>query len=301
MPEPSAAGSASSSRKTFGIASLVVAVAATGALAQAPAIASGGAKPGDLHAVVRQSIRQMQDAGRKLSEYGFTSRHERREFNSSGQITSRSVWVNKRELIDGFMFVRTVERDGQPVAAPERAKIEEAIRERLAEMKALTPEQLAQRREEARKRSSAESAWLQEIPEALDFRLVGEESIHDRPALVMECSPRAGYRAKNVRARVFEKTRGRLWIDKAESELVKGDVEVFDTVSVGWGVLGRIEKGTRFFIQRRKVAPQTWLLEGQTIKFAARMMLFKTVHSEMITRFSDFRHQSEMMPGIGSQ
>src|SRR5262249_519728 len=183
--------------------------------------------------------------------------------------------------------------DGKPIPEEERRKNEELIRKRLAERKAMTPEQLQKMREERRKKGNDESAWLKEFPEALDYKPAGEEIIDGRPALLLECSPRQGYQAKNMRARVFEKLRGRIWIDKAESELVKADVEMFDTVNLGWGFLGRIEKGTRFLIKRKKVAEGLWFNEAETYKFAARLMMVKSIRNEITTQFSDFRHRSE--------
>ena len=55
--------------------------------------------------------------------------------------------------------------------------------------------------------------------------------LNGRPTLLMEATPKPGYKAKNMRARVFEKMKARIWIDKASSELVKADADMFDTVT----------------------------------------------------------------------
>jgi hypothetical protein len=70
------------------------------------------------------------------------------------------------------------------------------------------------------------------------------------------------------------------------------DAEVFETVNIGWGVLGRVNKGTRFHIDRRKLDDGTWLPQTQTVRFAARVPLFKTIAQEETTRYSEFRHKS---------
>jgi hypothetical protein len=153
------------------------------------------------------------------------------------------------------------------------------------------PAERTSQREERRRNQREEAAWLREIPDALEFRLAGEETIGGRPVLVVECSPRPGYRARNQRARLFEKSRGRLWIDKAESQLVRGEAEVFETVGIGWGVLAKIEKGTKFHLQRVRVADDVWLPEVQTVRFAARLLLVKNARHEFTTRYSDFRRR----------
>jgi hypothetical protein len=123
--------------------------------------------------------------------------------------------------------------------------------------------------------------WIKEVGDALDFKLAGEETLHGRPAWVLTCSPHRGYSAKNMRARVFEKMNGKLWIDKAERELVRAEAETFDTVSVGFGFLGRIEKGTRFMLARTRLPEGAWVLDSQKIRFGARMLLVKWVGNEI--------------------
>ncbi len=258
----------------------------------APAAWAG--TPDDLRALVRQSLARLESSEKKAGDYGFVRKVERKEFASGGRIKNQWSLVLKRELEDGILVTRPIERDGKPLPEEERRKNQEALRKRQAELKALTPEQLEKRRAENRKRESDEDAWLKEFPEALDYQLAGEETIDGRPAAILDCTPRPGYKARNMRARVFEKVRGRLWIDKAETELVRAEAEVFDTVNIALGLLGKIEKGTRFFIQRRRVAPETWLPETETVRFAARVMLFKSMNNEVTTRNSEFRHRSEM-------
>lgn len=248
--------------------------------------------PADVRALVRRSLAGIEETAKKLADYGYVRRVERKEFSGDGAVKTHQSWVNRRETEEGFMVMRLIERDGQPIPEPERLKNEEILRKRLAELKAMTPEQIQRLRDENLRRSREGDEWIQEFPEALDYRSAGEAMVDGRPALVLEASPRKGYRPTNLRARIFEKTRGRLWIDKAEAQLVKADAEVFEAVNIGWGLLGRIEKGTRFLLERRQVAPDVWLPSVQTLRFDARVMLVKSVRNEVTTRYSDYRHRS---------
>jgi hypothetical protein len=82
-------------------------------------------------------------------------------------------------------------------------------------------------------RRREDTSWLKEFPEALEYKKIGEEEITGRVAWVLEYSTRAGYKAQSLRARVFEKTQGKVWVDVADSQLVRVDAAVFDTVSIG--------------------------------------------------------------------
>lgn len=138
-------------------------------------------------------------------------------------------------------------------------------------------------------RRKEDTSWLAEFPEALEYKKVGEEEIAGRMAWVLECSPRPGYKAKSLRARVFEKTRGKVWIDVADSQLVRVDAAVFDTVNIGWGMAAKIQKGTRFQIDRRKLPDGAWLPESQTIRFTAKVMMVKSLGMEDAARFTGYR------------
>ena len=245
--------------------------------------------PDELRELMRRSLARIEQTEQKMSHYAFTRHFESKQFSAGGAVKSRQAWVGRSEWQEGFRVFRLLERDGKPIPEEERVKIEEGIQKRLAELQAMTPEQLKQRREQGRRRERDDDAWLKEFPDALDYKLLAQETVNGAPALVLECSPRPGYKARNMRARVFEKVRGRAWVDKTEAELVKADVEVFDTVSIGWGILGRIEKGTRFMIERQKLGPDLWLPASQTVRLAARMMLVKSMHQEISSRYSDYR------------
>jgi hypothetical protein len=85
-----------------------------------------------------------------------------------------------------------------------------------------------------------------------------------------------------------------MWIDRSDTELVRIDAEVFDTVNIGWGVLGRVHKGTRYHAERRRLG-ETWLPRSQTVRFDARVLLVKNVSQEETSEFSEFRHKSELL------
>ena len=254
-----------------------------------------------LKEVVRKSIAGLYLEEERRGEFLFKARNERRELDASGKVTSQSSHVWERIEIDGFAFGRTIERDGKPLTPAERKSEEAAIQKRLTELKAPVRSAGVGGRSPAASatppRRPPQEEWFQEFPEALNYKLNGEEILHGRPALRLEAEPKPGYQPKNMRARVFEKMKANIWIDKATSELVKADAEIFDTVNVGFGVLGRIEKGTHFTIQRRLVDGNVWLIESQSLRFGARILLFKNMRTESVTQWTDFHRRPTKADG----
>src|SRR5713226_10370171 len=78
--------------------------------------------PEEARALVRRSLARIEESDKKIGDYGFIRRSERKEFTSAGEVKTQRSWVVKRELQDGFMVNRLVEQDGKPIPEEERRK-----------------------------------------------------------------------------------------------------------------------------------------------------------------------------------
>lgn len=251
----------------------------------AAALAEQSTSPTEL---ARRSLQLLSGSEQKLRDYSFTRRTERKEFSADGTVKSQQSWVARRTREQGVSVTRLVERNGKPLPEDERSRLEETVKKRIAEYQAMSP---AER--ERTSRHNDRDEFLQEFPDAMDCKQLADETVAGRANYVLDCWPKAGYQAKNMRTRLFEKLHGKLWIDKADNELARADAEMFDTVSIGFGVLGRVEKGTHFTLQRRRVAPGAWFAESETMRYAARVMLVRSLNSEVTTRYEDYRPQTD--------
>lgn len=67
------------------------------------------------------------------------------------------------------------------------------------------------------------------------------------------------------------------------------EFEVIDTVSLGWGLLARIHKGTRLRFERRKVNGEVWLPAEAEYTVSGRLALFKRVRARAVSQFANYR------------
>lgn len=234
--------------------------------------------------IVRVCLRRFEESAGKHNDYGFVRRWERKEFNANGTLSQAKSLLTRRELVEQLMFDRLLERDGKPISEEEEAD----MRNQLAQLKSMPREAFWKTRKNMLKRDIEEFAWVRELVDALEYQTDNDEVIDNRLTWVMSFSPKPGYRPKALRARIFQKARGRMWIDKADSELVRVDAETFDVVNIGWGLVSRIEKGTKFHLRRRKIEPGTWLFEYQRLRLSAKVMLLKSLNHETTTRYSEY-------------
>ncbi|MCX6597046.1 MAG: hypothetical protein NTV70_11840 [Acidobacteria bacterium] len=256
------------------------------------------AQPGDpTRELLKRGITNYERSSTNFRNFFFDRLTVTRQFEANGQVREEHRNLIRRELFDGVPVTRLVERDGQPLSPAEKAKADANIRRARAEYAALSTGDKAKRDAEAA-RPSREIEFLREMPEALDYEYIDSQWDGPREILHFKMSPRPGYRPKNLQAKVFEKVRGEIWIDKSQNEMQKLDAEVFDTVSVG-GILAKIEKGTHFLIERMPVQEGLWLPKLIRIKFGTKIMMVKSIRQESETTYSAYRpinHTAEKAP-----
>jgi len=117
---------------------------------------------------------------------------------------------------------------------------------------------------------------------------VGTELVGGREAWVIAAEPRPGFVPHLKYANYLSKFHGRVWIDKADEEVSKMDVECLDTVS--WGLfVARLHKGTRFTLEQTRVNDEVWLPQHLSFKLDARLALLKGFKMEDEQTFRDYK------------
>lgn len=137
-------------------------------------------------------------------------------------------------------------------------------------------------------------AW-RELPDAFDFRLIGEEPGEGRTLYVIDATPRPGYRPRCRTARILARVHAKLWVDKQDYHLVKGEVEVIDTISVGL-FLVLVAKGSHASFEEARVNDEVWLPSKVRASASARVGLVKVVRIEQEYSYSNCREFQTNVP-----
>lgn len=126
---------------------------------------------------------------------------------------------------------------------------------------------------------------VQEIPDAFDFRLVGEEMVRSRPVYVIEAVPHPGYQPVDRYSKLFTQVKAKLWIDKADFRWARIEAELLDTMSFGW-ILLRIHAGSRVALTQVRGADGAWLPERTWYRVSFRVGLVKLSREQSETIYS---------------
>ena len=238
----------------------------------------------DARQIVSHSLLATERSWQARGEYVFVERDEDRRLDSQGAVKSQNVDVTRMTLINGIRFEQLMEHNGQLPSAEDMKK----GAQNLEKLKHETPEQRAERLRKDKENRS----FLQDLLEAFDFHLIGEEIIGGRPAYILKATPHPGYHAHGLYGKLFSRVEGRLWIDKQDFGWVKVDGEVTQSFSMGLFV-ARVNRGSHIVLEQTCVGDAVWVPQRLEVRASARILFVKSLDMDRILTYSDYRRASD--------
>jgi hypothetical protein len=242
----------------------------------------------DAREIMRHAVELDRHNTEVARNYTFLQREEERQLDGSGGVKSRKIRTFDVTQVDGSPYRRLVARDDQPLPEAEQraemAKLQASNESRRKE----TPAQRDKRIAEARKREQKRREPIQEMLDAFDFRLVGEEKRAGADTWVIDATPRPGYKPKTQSGAILSKLKARLWVEKSHYQWVRMEAETLDTISFG-GIVVRLGKGGRIFGEQIKINDEVWLPREWTIQASARILLVRGMKVEYHYTFSNYK------------
>jgi hypothetical protein len=188
----------------------------------------------------------------------------------------------------GDTYKRLVAVDGAPIDPRELEKGDAKHRKDLEEQEA-TPDARAKHARDVAEERRKEHDAIEEIFGVFEMRIVGREDLRGYQTVVGTLEPRPSYRPKTDDGQVMKRFRARVWINEADYQLVRVDLEAVDDLTYGWGVLGRLHKGAKITYERHKVNDEVWLPAQLRIIGTGRSVLFRTFAIDSTTEWSEYK------------
>ena len=194
----------------------------------------------------------------------------------------------------GRTYKRLIEVNGVPLSAEELARrdaqhereLREAAEREQRETEPDRAERLARIAEEKRERDEI----LDDAFAVFRATIVGRETIDGQPVLVADVRPREEAPVKTREGKWMKAFEGRVWFSETDSQIVKIDMHAARDVTIGWGVIGRLSKGSRVVFVRRRFE-NAWLPSETTYEARGRTLLFRTFEFSVTTTFSNYRRR----------
>lgn len=242
----------------------------------------------DAREIIRRAVENDRQDFQGARNYTYLQRQETRELDHTGQVKSRKIETWDITLLEGSPYRRLVARNDQPLSPEDQKAEEERLRWNNAQRRMETAEQRAERLAEWQRRLDRQREPVKEVPDAFTFKLLGEEQLDGRAVYRVDAEPKPGYRPKSRTAAIFPHVKMHLWIDKADYQGVRIEMEVLDSISFG-GFLVKLTKGTRLLIEQARVDDGVWLPKQFSLTAAARILLLKGLNRELDYTFSSYK------------
>jgi hypothetical protein len=230
--------------------------------------------------IVRRSISTADRNWKARQSYTYTVHDEQRHLDAQGRVKSTDVDVSKAVLVNVDTVEQMVSHNGGPPIPKKKKKDEESLRKRRSEM----PQERADRRREEKENR----AFIDEVPDAFNFRLLGEQVVRGRPTYVLEVTPNLGFHPRSKYGGMFSKVRGKLWVDRQDFGWVKVDVDVTEPFSMGL-FLARVQPGSHIVFEQTRWADGVWLPARIEIKANAKILFVKNYAMYEVITYSEYR------------
>jgi hypothetical protein len=179
----------------------------------------------------------------------------------------------------------TIAINGQPLTPEQRAKDYQKLEKFANDSEARSKQLQASKEDDQR-----DQLMLTSLPDAFLYTYAGTEPGPNGNELVhLTFKPNPSFSPPNHETRVYEGMQGDMLIDRKAMRIAKIDGTLFEDVDFGWGILGRLYKGGKFYIEQRDVGGGRWETVRQTLQFNGKILMVKPLTIYSSETATDFR------------
>lgn len=264
-----------------------------------PAAPQSQSLTSDPKEIVRRALDVDQSDFRLAKNYTFERREDLKVFDRKGAVKKREINTYDVTILYDEPYSRRIRKDDKPLTEKEKRKEADKLDKLVAERQNESESEHKKRLAKQEKEREEERAFVRDIINAYDFRIVGDERVDGHDAYVIDATPRQDFHPTQPHADILSKLHGKIWISKSDYGCVKLEAETLDTIS--WGLfLLRIHKGTQFQLEQVRVNDEIWLPSKMSLTANARMGLFVNDSLDWQSTYSNYKKftsGSRILPG----
>ena len=240
-------------------------------------------EPGPFFAEFRKTLRSDQTL---LGQYTYTDKETHITLDSNGHVKDTEVSVYQilhgNRLEDRYR--RLISRNGVPVNEQELAK-----RDRQEEERENKAKEKSDRQSDKSKENRKEQEILDDIFAMYQVQLLQREPVGNVSTILITFAPKPNYKPRTSEGKILQHISGRAWISEEDHQLAKLETQVNDPISIGAGILAKLQRGSTLNFERRKINDEIWLPVKVEVNLNARLLLFKGFNFRQIDEYSDHK------------
>lgn len=213
------------------------------------------------------------------------------EYERVEQMTDRTSGMNPRVLEDkeyrvvpnGFGTSKILLRqDGNRISDSDYRR--ELQRWEDALVLALNPSDSRAKELDAKyeKKQRDRADLVDAMQEAFNPRWTGREVRNGRVCDVLLLEPNPDYHPRSLLQDALTHVTVKIWVDRANNQLVRGEASVIKDISVGGGIFGKLYRGGVFSMDQQEIAPGVWLPVRIQYDYTIRKFLFTSEEHQLM-------------------
>jgi phosphotransferase system IIB component len=227
-----------------------------------------------------------------LSQYTYTEKETSNTLDSKGNIKKSEINVyqvfNAEE--DWKSYSRQIVKNGVPVSEKELEKKDREEKERVEkETIKRGKKSESERQKDKAKADREEQEILDDVFAMYDLQLVRRDILNGISTILVTFKPKAGFKPKTKEGRILQHIGGSAWIAEDDHELARLEAEVVDTISIGAGILAKLNKGSTLVFERRKINGEIWLPVKAEATLNAKVLLLKGYNLREVSEYSEHK------------
>lgn len=203
-------------------------------------------------------------AQEQTNGYAYDKRTVVSELDAQGRARKKTEKLHRVTLIGGLPFTRLVKVQGRDLTPQE---LEKENQREIAFRRKMTSVDLD------KKAARKEPLATPELMGRFDFRVMKREWMEGRPVLAVSFEAKPTAPDKTIEDRVYKRVAGTVWVDEADSELVKIDARLREAIPLGWfGAIGSLNQ-FHAVIERIRMPDGAWMNRRSSFHIVARKLL----------------------------
>jgi hypothetical protein len=239
----------------------------------------------DVDVIIKRLIDAERNNSKLAQKYTYQEETERFIFNRDGEPRRTQSETHDVIFVEGLQYRKLVARNGKPLNAREKARVEKDMRQTAEERRRHEhplPKGGVLTFSGPFSHESLDLGSLSELLTLFENHLVGEEEVRGHKTWVVESMPRAGYTPANLHERQVLVFRKKFWVDQTENTPVRSIYTIAAPDAL-------FSAGSFLAFEFEKVDPEVWEPVTLTLDFSRSKEA--EFHPELRTvyRMSQFR------------
>jgi hypothetical protein len=175
---------------------------------------------------------------------------------------------------------RMIELNGKPLTGSAEQAETERIRNYVHD-----PAQQQRARKNAAHDDAQAAELLQMLPEAFIWTIASQDS----EFITLSYRPNPNFNPPDMQSRVMGVMTGEMIIARDGNRIRTLRGKLSTDVLIGWGILGKLDKGGTFDVERRMIVPGHWQITETDVHIGGHALLFKNIGQQEDESKTDWR------------